>query len=42
MLARCVIGLQWMPENILRDIGTGAARVHLRDTLLRGVTSADS
>jgi len=41
MLARCVIGLQWMPENILRDIGTSAARVHLRDILLRGVTGAE-
>jgi AcrR family transcriptional regulator len=37
MLARCVIGLQWVPENILRDIGTRAAQLHLRDTLLRGV-----
>jgi hypothetical protein len=31
-----------MPENILRDIGTSAARVHLRDTLLRGVTGAET
>jgi AcrR family transcriptional regulator len=37
MLARCVIGLQWLPENILRDVGVGAALVHIRDTLLRGV-----
>ena len=37
MLARCVIGLQWLPENILRDIGTSASLVHIRDTLLRGV-----
>ena len=37
MLARCVISLQWLPENILRDIGTGASLVHVRDTLLRGV-----
>ena len=37
MLARCVIGLQWLPENILRDIGTRASLVHIRDTLLRGV-----
>ena len=43
MLARCVISLQWLPENILRDIGAGASLVHVRDTLLRGVaeTSAD-
>ncbi|OBK45931.1 TetR/AcrR family transcriptional regulator [Mycobacterium sp. 1081908.1] len=37
MLARCVIGLQWIPENILRDIGKRAALVHARDTVLRGV-----
>jgi hypothetical protein len=37
MLARCVIGLQWIPENILRAIGKRAAQVHARDTVLRGV-----
>jgi hypothetical protein len=37
MLARCAIGLQWIPENILRDIGPRASLVHVRDTLLRGV-----
>jgi AcrR family transcriptional regulator len=37
MLARCVIGLQWIPENILRAIGKRAALVHARDTVLRGV-----
>jgi AcrR family transcriptional regulator len=36
MLARCVIGLQWIPENILRDVGKRAALVHARDTVLRG------
>jgi AcrR family transcriptional regulator len=36
MLARCVIGLQWLPENILRDIGTSASLTHVRDTMLRG------
>ena len=36
MLARCVIGLQWIPENILRAIGRRAALVHARDTVLRG------
>jgi AcrR family transcriptional regulator len=40
LLARCVIGLQWMPEHILRDIGTVAAQRHLRDTLLRGVAAS--
>ena len=37
MLARCVVGLQWIPENILQDIGTRASLVHARDTVLRGV-----
>jgi AcrR family transcriptional regulator len=37
MLARCVIGLQWIPENIVRAIGRRAALVHARDTFLRGV-----
>ncbi len=37
MLARCVIGLQWIPENILADVGKRAALVHVRDTVLRGV-----
>jgi AcrR family transcriptional regulator len=37
MLARCVIGEQWIPENILRDLGTGQSLIHARDTVLRGV-----
>ena len=37
MLARCVIGLQWIPENILRAVGKRTALVHARDTVLRGV-----
>ncbi|SPM31144.1 TetR/AcrR family transcriptional regulator [Mycobacterium terramassiliense] len=36
MLARCVIGLQWIPENILRAVGKRAALMHVRDTVLRG------
>ncbi len=36
MLSRCVIGLQWIPENILREVGKRAALVHIRDTVLRG------
>jgi AcrR family transcriptional regulator len=39
MLARCVIGLQWLPENILRTIGARASLVHVRDTMLRGVAA---
>ena len=34
MLARCVIGVGWIPENILRDLGTRAALIHARDTVL--------
>jgi AcrR family transcriptional regulator len=37
MLSRCVVGLQWIPENILGDVGKRAALVHARDTVLRGV-----
>lgn len=36
MLARCVIGVQWIPENILRELGTDRALVHSRDTVIRG------
>ncbi|OBF57052.1 TetR family transcriptional regulator [Mycobacterium sp. 852002-50816_SCH5313054-b] len=36
MLARCVIGLQWIPENIVAEVGKRAALVHARDTVLRG------
>ncbi len=39
MLARSVIGVSWIPENILRQIGTRASLLHLRDTMLRGVTA---
>lgn len=37
MLARCVIGEQWIPENILRDVGPRRALILARDTVLRGV-----
>jgi AcrR family transcriptional regulator len=40
-LARCVIGEQWIPENILRDIGTRQSLIHARDTVLRGVAVRD-
>ena len=39
MLARAVIGVGWIPENILRDIGTRASLIHIRDTSLRGVAT---
>ncbi len=37
MLARCVIEAHWMPENILREIGTRRALILARDTVLRGI-----
>lgn len=37
MLARCVIGVQWIPENILRELGTRQSLIHARDTVLRGI-----
>jgi AcrR family transcriptional regulator len=37
MLARCVIGEQWVPENILRDLGTRDSQLLNRDTVLRGI-----
>lgn len=37
MLSRCVVDVLWIPENILRAVGTRAALVHARDTVLRGV-----
>ncbi len=39
MLARSVIGVGWIPENILHDLGTRASLIHVRDTTLRGVTA---
>jgi AcrR family transcriptional regulator len=37
LLARSVIGGGWIPENILRDLGTRESLIHIRDTTLRGV-----
>lgn len=37
ILTRCVIGVQWVPENILREIGVREALVLERDTVLRGI-----
>lgn len=39
MLGRCVISVQWIPENILGVVGTRAALIHVRDTVLRGVST---
>ena len=38
MLTRCIIGEQWIPENILQEIGVRNALILARDTVLRGVT----
>ena len=40
MLARSVIGVGWIPENILHDLGTRRSLIHVRDTVLRGVTAS--
>ncbi|MCV7279660.1 TetR/AcrR family transcriptional regulator [Mycolicibacterium flavescens] len=37
VLARCVLGVSWIPENILHDIGIERSLGHVRDTMLRGV-----
>ena len=37
ILARSVIGVGWIPENILHDLGTRRALIHVRDTMVRGV-----
>jgi AcrR family transcriptional regulator len=38
MLTRCIIGEQWIPENILQEIGTRNALILARDTILRGIS----
>lgn len=42
MLARCIIGEQWIPENILQQVGTRNALILARDTVLRGVAVRQS
>jgi AcrR family transcriptional regulator len=42
VLARCVLDVLWIPENILRQAGRRAALVHARDTVLRGVAERDA
>jgi hypothetical protein len=37
LLARCVIDIQWIPENILRAAGMRGTLTHARDTVLRGI-----
>ena len=40
VLARCVIGEQWIPENILQEWAPRQALILARDTILRGIASA--
>ncbi|OBK19379.1 TetR/AcrR family transcriptional regulator [Mycobacterium asiaticum] len=40
-LARCIIGEQWIPENILRNIGARNSLLLARDTTLRGIAHRD-
>jgi AcrR family transcriptional regulator len=42
VLARCIIGEQWIPENILQEIGTRNSLILARDTTLRGISVRDS
>ena len=42
MLSRCVMDVLWMPENIVRDLGTRAALICARDTVVRGVAVRDA
>ncbi len=39
-LARSMIAVGWIPENILHDLGTRRSLIHLRDTAIRGVTTS--
>jgi AcrR family transcriptional regulator len=39
LLARCVITVQWIPENILTELGTRPALLLARDTVLRGIAA---
>ncbi len=39
LLARCVIGVGWFPENIIREVGTRRSLIYIRDTMLRGVVN---
>ncbi|WP_083409475.1 TetR/AcrR family transcriptional regulator [Mycolicibacterium rutilum] len=41
VLARCVLGVSWIPENILHDIGIRPSLLHVRDTMLRGVINRE-
>jgi hypothetical protein len=36
ILARCVVDALWLPENLLRELGTDGALALSRDTVIRG------
>ncbi|EUA33619.1 tetR family transcriptional regulator domain protein [Mycobacterium xenopi 3993] len=42
ILARCVMDVLWMPENIVRTRGKQAALTLARDTVVRGVAQRAS
>ncbi|OBF28490.1 TetR/AcrR family transcriptional regulator [Mycobacterium sp. ACS4331] len=42
MLARALIGVGWIPENILKELGTRQSQLHVRDTSLRGVVQREA
>ncbi|WP_179475660.1 TetR/AcrR family transcriptional regulator [Mycolicibacterium vinylchloridicum] len=37
ILTRCVIGVLWIPPNIVRELGSRASLIHSRDTVLSGL-----
>lgn len=37
ILTHCVLGVQWIPENILQELGTRQGLILERDTVLRGI-----
>lgn len=40
-VARCVIGIQWIPQNILTSVGKRTALLHVRDTVLHGIATRE-
>jgi AcrR family transcriptional regulator len=42
LTARCVIELSWIPENIVRSLGTRRALTHARETLIRGAAASSA
>lgn len=42
ILARSIIGIGWIPENILHELGARRSLILVRDTTLRGVIARDT